>query len=928
MKKSIFKRTVSLVLVAALIAAMAVIGTASPNVVEYGKIPSLSGGKVAIVGGTTTISYDEVEDGAVVHAQFKVYGDPETYDFFLSTNLKFTVNASVLAAEDVGSEGLDQCMMLWGGDPKGATSVRAVVTSMDRETFLDAPVEADGYCATFAMKYKIKDAEAFKKLSPSAGSSVMVEPYKNDLNFIIDGKTVEIPAEQVILLPATVTYAASKITLDANGGEGAELPENVAVGNGMIYAIPEVSLHRTTSEGVYQVVSGWNTEADGTGTAYPLGGNVTMGTADLTLYAQYADSKDGDDIPDDMECTVSFTVRSGDEAEVTYPSETAHGEFFDVGEDGSGKICIEQNKKLSDAVPAVTGKTDDWKFQGFYIKGQQNNDLSAYTVKDDVEIEIRMMLDANGDDVDDRENVELEIVNGTKPIASIEVPDGTPYTIYEDKNGTKPAVEGTCDGDQTKVDVSGKAPAKDSDGNPLKDWQVVPRKDDPNDPDKITGVDILPMYEEKVPVYIPGPVAGPVADPSDPVTPPENSDPMIASVPDGTQIVYNDIYGEPLKTLKVDREEAEGGVFRAEAPVPGKVLPVQRLPEKNEDGNAFDYWKLVGPNYEEVGGETVPTYYAEPVYKETNHLNVVDPGEDLESPDDDIPVIEGDVPEGTKVIVLDENHDPKHPLKEYVAEDDIDISLPAVVSDPKEGENEIPFKDADGNVFQEWEAIPEDTDGDGVADKYIMDPKYDLPDAEEIEILPDPNAEAIDALTGEGYTILSGAWNNDAKVTAKFYIRICGEPAGEVDKKNLNVAVERTHGFEAFMDQVFGNFGYNSFKYDGKETVDGVEYGVFSIEYVTLKSSVVKITATYGAKDTTVMKGHTAITVGDIDKDAKVNSRDVTELLRVENDFTKVAKGSEGGYAFELADCDKNTKVNSIDVSIMLRMINDLVASN
>ena len=119
-----------------------------------------------------------------------------------------------------------------------------------------------------------------------------------------------------------------------------------------------------------------------------------------------------------------------------------------------------------------------------------------------------------------------------------------------------------------------------------------------------------------------------------------------------------------------------------------------------------------------------------------------------------------------------------------------------------------------------------------------------------------------------------------------------------------------------------------SFKYDGKETVDGVEYGVFSIEYVTLKSSVVKITATYGAKDTTVMKGHTAITVGDIDKDAKVNSRDVTELLRVENDFTKVAKGSEGGYAFELADCDKNTKVNSIDVSIMLRMINDLVASN
>jgi uncharacterized repeat protein (TIGR02543 family) len=33
--------------------------------------------------------------------------------------------------------------------------------------------------------------------------------------------------------------------------------------------------------------SGWNTKADGTGTAYQAGGTFTMGSADVTLYAKW-----------------------------------------------------------------------------------------------------------------------------------------------------------------------------------------------------------------------------------------------------------------------------------------------------------------------------------------------------------------------------------------------------------------------------------------------------------------------------------------------------------------------------------------------------------------------------------------------------------------------------------------------------------------
>ncbi|MBQ9208728.1 MAG: InlB B-repeat-containing protein [Oscillospiraceae bacterium] len=98
------------------------------------------------------------------------------------------------------------------------------------------------------------------------------------------------PAAKISTLPdtfaLTITLVIAEkftVTYDANGGDGtAPADDTEYAGNDTVTVKSEGSL---TKDGYS--FDGWNTEADGSGTAYAANGTFTI-TADTTLYAQWA----------------------------------------------------------------------------------------------------------------------------------------------------------------------------------------------------------------------------------------------------------------------------------------------------------------------------------------------------------------------------------------------------------------------------------------------------------------------------------------------------------------------------------------------------------------------------------------------------------------------------------------------------------------
>ena len=79
----------------------------------------------------------------------------------------------------------------------------------------------------------------------------------------------------------TVTQHQVKLTYDANGGEGATDPAPGAAGGSV--TVPENVFTRNN----YTFI-GWNTQADGKGTAYKPGDSFTLTDKDSVLYAQWS----------------------------------------------------------------------------------------------------------------------------------------------------------------------------------------------------------------------------------------------------------------------------------------------------------------------------------------------------------------------------------------------------------------------------------------------------------------------------------------------------------------------------------------------------------------------------------------------------------------------------------------------------------------
>lgn len=94
--------------------------------------------------------------------------------------------------------------------------------------------------------------------------------------------------------PAPATYT---VTFNPNGGDGTMASQTFTEGQ-------EQALTANAFTKKDYVFSGWNTESDGTGTSYKDQATITV-SADMTLYAQWKDDKNGDGIADENQ---TFTV--------------------------------------------------------------------------------------------------------------------------------------------------------------------------------------------------------------------------------------------------------------------------------------------------------------------------------------------------------------------------------------------------------------------------------------------------------------------------------------------------------------------------------------------------------------------------------------------------------------------------------------------
>jgi len=885
MKK--LKSALSLILAVCMVLGLVVVSTAASNTIEsVSPMEGLAGsGYAEVVGQKTIVDYDNIYNGSEFKVRIELWVDRESYRLFNGVNLLVRYDTDIFQFESAPGRG--NLLVSAMARPDGRMGLG--IGSNDPSIY----AAADGFSGYIEATFSILDADAFKAVSPATGhvfgfdTSVDLGVVKNDAanDFIVtqldeDGLTSSIDA--------VVTYSANTVTYNKDGGTGT-VPAPVPVGRGAEHEVLGGITLTKVIGGVNNVLDGWLYE----GRVYQAGESFVMPNRNISIIAQYTPDADGDGKGDKYENAVTFTLRDEDVATLDFPASTEHGSFYDVTPK-SGTIGIEDGEKIGTAFPNVTLPTD-WVFDGFYVGDTKIDDIEDYVPTGDTPITIRTILDANGNGIDDREDVEVTFMDGGEEVDIVEVPDNTPYIIYTNpEKDPSTATEGKVDGSDPVVDLSGIADATDSEGNPFDHWEVNIIEDGDGN---VIGVEVVPVYEQDVPVVIPGPIV----DEDDE----EPEDEKEIELRNGDVIVYRGIDSVEVARITVDRGQVTSG---AQTLVPPALGSHAKLPEKH-NGNAFKSWVFSGP----VVIDDVTYYYLDARYEASVGFEVLDSEGNV--------VLDDEVPGDSTFEVFDENGDP---VISGDVKDHETLTLP-----------EVPDKNDDGEIFTGWEVIGEDTDGDGEDDKFTFKPEYELPEIDDVEILPDPEPgtepgtnDGIDTLTGEGFTILRGAWSSDATATAKFYLRIASKPADERDLQNITFTVAPIYGFERFPVASFGTLNTNA-AFVGTETIGDKEYGVFEVTYTAAKSGIVRINASYGALDGAANKGHVVITVGDNDVSGRIVLSDQINIMRVLNEITdEPVAGSGSGYTLELMDVDKTGRLALADGTNILRMLNGIVPSN
>jgi len=174
--------------------------------------------------------------------------------------------------------------------------------------------------------------EAATNLTPPSGKAFVgwnTAADGNGDNFSV-GSTYETAAS--VTLYAQYSASTQTVTFDANGGSGSMSDQTVNSG-----VATAINAHSFTRSG--HSFSGWNTAADGSGTAYSNGANLTT-SSDVTLFAQWTavsvvtfDANGGSGSMSDQ------TVNSGVATAINAHSFTRSGHSFsgwNTAADGSG----------------------------------------------------------------------------------------------------------------------------------------------------------------------------------------------------------------------------------------------------------------------------------------------------------------------------------------------------------------------------------------------------------------------------------------------------------------------------------------------------------------------------------------------------------------------------------------------------------------
>ena len=920
------KRALSMLLVFAMVCSLIVFSSAESKApgIHFVGPGDLSGGKGQVVGQETVLAYDTLTDSTSISVRFKIFFD-STAEFiaFASGRIKMTY---------------DDTYLIFDGDRTPRVYINGVRNSVDYTVIMvdeniniltdimdgvisDTWLDAEGCAFEMELFFLPTSASAIKSLDPNVGTKVNFT-YLNDNSGEVDFFTFKRVAgvfqsdvwigDGNLLPPisAVVTYAGSMVTYDVgdgirsseNGGMDAFKPFVVAPGTTVTLADGAglVISAEDSGDDIAKVFDYWQ---DDKGVRHDAGETfvVPTGFEGLPLIAVYADDKNGDGTADYKQMTVTYTIRSGDAGVLTTPTDTDNGDFTSDGDDRV--IYVNEGAAIGDSIVELdltAPGLEDWEFVGYFIDNEPytETELENLIVADGVTVELRAKIDSNGNGIDDRDIVALEFYapDGTTKLDTINVPDGTPYTIY---------------GDAEKDTVADSGEAGEDGGNPTKvvlpelpntpdgkftGWDIQPIIDDESN---VIGVEATPVFADEQPVEIPD-----LRDPEDPTKP---LVPPVVDLTPGSEVIHRGIDGEPIgiPTIIVASEEPQV----IEHPVPGKY---SNLPKRDEDGNPFVGWILSDP---ETGDANQEIYYLDPYYDEPIKVTITDPKSEGTTADDE--PLEGfddaDVPSDSTFEILDENGDVKDSGK--IADENGTITLPAT--------EDMPARNDDGGIFTgEWTVTPEVDPEDGTTN-YVIAPEYLAPTEDDVVI----NVDEDDVANGSGLFVLKGAYASDTTATATFYLRIGNGPAVEKDAERLAVTREAVFGFENLSrpSVIFGEL--SEITYVGETMIEGVAYGEFSVDFETDKSGIVKLILKYGSVD--VSGGYVVVTVADTTRDGKLNTSDLNANLRVINEkVTAPVKGEAGFYAYELMDNTRDSKLNTVDLNVLLRMVNDKVTSN
>ena len=134
------------------------------------------------------------------------------------------------------------------------------------------------------------------------------------------------------------------VTFDANGGEGVMDPQGVIAGE-------ETALDKNTFTRENYVFAGWNTKADGSGTAYTDGQKVTL-DAETTLYAQWKNPADETQKPE----VSKGTADKKSDTPVTPEDKKPATDSISDEEKADAKIALNSGLKVSFTGKKITVK--------------------------------------------------------------------------------------------------------------------------------------------------------------------------------------------------------------------------------------------------------------------------------------------------------------------------------------------------------------------------------------------------------------------------------------------------------------------------------------------------------------------------------------------------------------------------------------------